>query len=238
MANLQKIKRQYNKKYFEDRDHLPPPLASAVKIFMQESKLKKVLDVGCGTGRLVEFLNKNQFEAYGSDNSKIAIKHARKINRKNSIILASATKLPFADESFDLVTSISVIEHLTPRQAKKFILEVKRVLKQKGFIFLVTPNFATPIRLFHGKNWFGFKDPTHINFYTPFSLANLLKKYGFDKIKLLFKTDKNVSYDFEFPGLLSKLPRPLKITLIFLLFSSPFTFIRNSFWISAQKDKN
>lgn len=206
---------QYNERYFSERDRLDLHIAASIAILMKDHSLKKVLDVGCGTGRLVKFLNERGFQSYGCDNVNLAVKTARKINEKNTIVKAPATKLPFKKNSFDMLTAISLIEHLTKTEMNTFILEAKRVLKPNGFIFIVTPNFASPWRFIQGTKWFGYSDPTHINFFTPLSLANLLKDYGFYNPKFWFKTNH--------PN---------------LLFSTPFCFIRNSFWLAAQKKIN
>ena len=201
----------------------------------EKQGLKKILDVGCGTGRLVKYFNDKGYMASGCDINSEAIKFARKINKENSILKATATKLPFKDNSFDLVTSISVIEHLSEKQAKKFLSEVRRVLRDGGLIFLVTPNYSTPIRLVQGKRWFAHSDPTHIHYYTPNSLSKLLVDYEFKNIKMTFKTTYNPPYEWELPGLLGDMPKHIKSLMTFLLISTPLAFIRNSFWIAARK---
>lgn len=226
------MKRYYNRKYFENRNVLSRHLVSTIKNLMQKNNLKKVLDVGCGSGKLVQFLYNEGFNAYGCDNSKIAVYQTRKNNVRGRIFLASASKLPFENNNFDLITSISVIEHLTQKQASNFLKEAKRILKPQGIIFIVTPNFATPLRVIQGKRWFGYSDPTHITFYSPSALKEILKKVDFNNFNLKFKT---YYYKNEFPEPFSKLPQFLKRLILYLLFSTNLSFIRNSFWISAQK---
>ncbi|MBI2327835.1 class I SAM-dependent methyltransferase [Candidatus Curtissbacteria bacterium] len=235
MVDHQKIKKYYDKGYFEIRDHISPPLVSALEIFMKERNLKKVLDVGCGTGQAIKFLNDHGFSGQGCDISKIAVDKANKLNKKNVAKIASADNLPYQSNNFDLVIALSVIEHLSAKITKKFLQEAYRVLKKNGYIFIVTPNFSTPIRYLQGSHWFGYSDPTHLNFYTPHSLASLLKKEQFKKIKLYFRVDSNVSFDWELPINLNKLPKFIRSSIVFLLFSTPFSLIRNSFWIAAQK---
>lgn len=235
MTSCKKSTKHYNQKYFNQRDHLAPSLAAAIRIFAHTKRAKKILDVGCGTGRLIEFLNSVGFQAFGCDISQTAVKYANQINRKRVAYLGFATQIPFPNQSFDMVTAISLIEHLTAQEAEQFAREAKRILKPQGFIFLVTPNWTTPIRLIQGRKWFGYNDPTHIKFYTPMGLAGLLKKNSFRNIKFLFKTDYNVSFDWEFPFPIRKYPKLLRSLIIYLLFSTPLTFIRNSFWIAAQK---
>ncbi len=228
--------RYYDKKYFEGHDLLSLYLAKSLKIIMRKNNLKTVLDVGCATGRLVKFFNDNNFQAYGCDIADVAVRRAREINKNGVIFKASATKLPFKKNSLDFITAISIIEHLTPKEAEKFIKETIRVLKPGGLIFLITPNFATPLRLIHRQNWFAYKDPTHVNFYTPWSLARFLNKFGFGNFKFTFKAFYHPAFDEGFPPFFSKLPQFIKIFMIFMLISSPLTFIRNSFWLLAQKN--
>lgn len=227
----------YDDSYFEKRDVLIPHLAQTIKKIAKKHRLKNILDVGCGTGRLVKFLQKNGFQAVGVDNSKKAVKKARALNNLKTISFGSADKLHFKDQSFDLITSISVIEHLTPNQAKEFIIETRRILKPGGFLFLVTPNYATPLRIISGKNWFAYKDPTHINFYSPASLTSLLRKNGFDNFRCYFKISWQESLEWEFPGMLGFLPLRIKKLLVYLIFASPLAIIRNSFWMLAQKNE-
>lgn len=222
--------KRYDRQYFEQRDYLIPYLAASIKYFCKKNKIEKVLDVGCGTGQLVKFLNNNGLIAYGCDNSQHAISMASsKLVKKGS-----ATKLPFNSKAFDLITLISVIEHLKAKDAEKFLKEAKRVLKMKGYLIIVTPNYATPLRIIQGKNWFGFKDKTHINFYTPKSLSITLGKNGFTTLKEKIKVDN--SFDSFLPAKLRHLPSLARLILIYLFFQTPFSVLRNSFWILAQKN--
>lgn len=225
----------YDKHYFIQRDHLDLLIAESVNILVKEKSLKKILDVGCGTGKLVEFLNKQGLQASGCDESKEAVRLGRKTNTPKLIKKASATKLPYKTGSFDLVTSISVIEHLSKKQARTFLLETSRVLKPHGFVFLITPNYSSPFRLFLGKKWFAYKDPTHINFFTPKSIKRLLTDCGFKNVKFRHKSAYNVPFDWYLPSPLRKLPMPLKNCLNYLMISSPLSTFRDSIWISAQK---
>ncbi|OGM26996.1 hypothetical protein A2627_02405 [Candidatus Woesebacteria bacterium RIFCSPHIGHO2_01_FULL_39_28] len=222
------LKKYYDKKYFEKRDYLDLHLAEAIKLLAKNQELMTILDVGCGTGLLTKFLRKSGFNAYGLD-------PFANLPKNKYFVKASAERLPFNNASFDLVTSISVIEHLTLRQVYGFLKEVKRILKPKGVIFLITPNFATPIRFFQGDKWFGYSDPTHITFYTPKSAALLLKSYGFTNIKFMFKTKYNTPFDWDLPDFIRRLPSPFKKFITYLLISTPISNLKNSFWISGEK---
>lgn len=226
----------YDNKYYLARDPLCVHLAQSIKQEMKTHTLKTILDVGCGSGRLVQFLNKSGFQAKGCDLSPKAVAMARKLNGTQNIRLAGATKLPFKENCFSLVTSISVIEHLTREEGEKFIREAYRVLTPGGFIFLVTPNYGTPVRLLQGKDWFAYKDPTHIYYYTGNSLTQLVTTHGFHNPKVHFKIKYRRSMDLELPAFFSKSPSLLKKLFFFLTYSTSFSQVRNSVWLLAQKN--
>lgn len=226
----------YNRTYFTARDVLDLPIVLAIKNFMENNKFEKVLDVGCGSGRIVKFLLDNGFDAYGCDINPIAVKMAKKLTGTDRIRLSPAEKLPYKSNSLDLITSISVVEHLRLHQVDRFLEETLRILRPGGHIFVVTPNFASPLRHLQRKKWSGYLDPSHINFYTPHRLAETLLRHGFTnpdlKVSLPFSTEVGKTYLAK----MKYFPDFLKAAVFHLLFSTPLRFIRNSFWITAQKN--
>lgn len=92
-----------------------------------EIRNPKILDVGCGTGANLEMLEKFG-RAEGVDVSDEALEFCRAKGLKAHKGLAE--KLPFADESFDLVTALDVVEHLDDDVAG--LREMRRVLRSGG----------------------------------------------------------------------------------------------------------
>jgi len=224
----------YDKSYFIKRDHLDLHLADTLARLAHERQAHNLLDIGCGSAKLVADLEKRGFVSFGIDHSMEALKLAR-YNLARRMLRASATHLPYQNQSLDLVTAISVIEHLRPKAGRKFLSEVQRVLKSGGTLFLVTPNFSSPWRLLQGKSWFAYTDPTHKHYFTPRSLSRLLKVSGFTNPVFSFKTTYVPPYNWEFPGIAGKLPSVVKSMLTFLLISTPLWRIRNSFWLAVRK---
>lgn len=103
---------------------------------------KKVLDVGCGNGWVCEQYAKNGAACYGIDLTEKAIQLSRKrfnlSSMKASFKVADSQKLPFKNESFDLVTSMGVLHHVP--DTSRAISEIKRVLKPGGRVLLMVYN--------------------------------------------------------------------------------------------------
>jgi len=99
-----------------------------------------VLDVGCGAGYgTAELASRARF-AIGIDLAPEAITHATSTYTLPNIrfVPGSALALPFANESFELVTAFEVIEHLT--DWRSLLSEAKRLLHPDGVFLVSTPN--------------------------------------------------------------------------------------------------
>ena len=101
------------------------------------------LDIGCGIGRHIRFLDEFGLNPYGIDLSDGAIEEGKRWMRSlhrpdlaDKMTVASVTKLPFEDESFHICVSHSVLDCMPRRTAKKGLDEAFRVLKKNGLMYL------------------------------------------------------------------------------------------------------
>jgi len=106
--------------------------------FVKHYNLKpgdKVLDVGCGKAYLLYEMQKlvEGLEVYGIDVSEYAIKHSKEEIRSN-LLVADATQLPFEDNMFDFVFSITTLHNLYIYDLKKALSEINRVKKDKSYL--------------------------------------------------------------------------------------------------------
>jgi len=93
----------------------------------------QALDVGCGFGRWTRFLAERGAEATGVDPTEGMLAAARRASPPGILYRGmSATALDFADGAFDLVTCITVIQHLEPTEQEAAVAELARVLKPGG----------------------------------------------------------------------------------------------------------
>ena len=133
---------------------------------LKKRNVKKVLDLGFGTGRHIIFLADNGFDVYGIDISKtgkkITEKKIKEKNLNNALLKkADMHDIPFGDNFFDAVFAIYVIEHNTFAGLKKTVSEMLRVLKPKGIIVATTISTKDP-RYKMGKK---VEQKTFINLY-------------------------------------------------------------------------
>ena len=97
----------------------------------------RILDVGCGTGANLELLSRFG-DAAGVDISDEALAFCRGRGLED-VHAGAAESLPFADDSFDLVTALDVVEHLDDDAAG--LAAMQRVLKTNGRALLYVPAF-------------------------------------------------------------------------------------------------
>ena len=91
-------------------------------------KGSKILDVGCGPGFSIDVLQKRGYDVVGIDISPKMIRIAK--DKGFNVVQSDATKMPFDDESFDGLVSISLLQWLGNKELKKVARECHRVLKE------------------------------------------------------------------------------------------------------------
>lgn len=116
------------------------------EILSRTAKGDKILDVGCGTGIVVNKLVECGLDGYGVEVSKTSIDLAKR-KRKGKYYLYNGTKLPFESDFFDLVGSFNVIEHVD--DVLIFLDESLRVLKAGGYLIVCAPNFLSVTSSYH-----------------------------------------------------------------------------------------
>ena len=101
----------------------------------------KVLDLGCGNGRLLQIFEGQNIEYLGVDNSEKLIEIAKEEHPQHKFQVADALNLPFPDNSFDKIYSIAVLHHIPSTEFRlQFLKEAKRVLKPGGFLIITAWN--------------------------------------------------------------------------------------------------
>ena len=173
-----------------------------------------LLDNGCGLGLYIEKLEPHADQVFGLEYDYSQAVEAA--TRSARITTAAGEALPFPGETFDLILSHEVIEHVQDDQ--QAIAEMVRTLKPRGHIQLFCPNRWYPVET-HGIYWRGtyrfgnkllvnylprrWRDrlAPHVNVYTRRDLDELFRDLP---VKVRSKTVIFGAYDniiYRFPGL-------------------------------------
>ncbi|MCP5432375.1 MAG: class I SAM-dependent methyltransferase [Alphaproteobacteria bacterium] len=117
-----------------------PPIAETLK--GRDQRKARLLDVACGTGRLLGFVKDNfpRLPALGVDLSPAYLDFARERLAAFSgldFVRANAERLPFEDGEFDVATAVFLFHELPPKARAAVAREMARVTKAGGRIVLV-----------------------------------------------------------------------------------------------------
>jgi 2-polyprenyl-3-methyl-5-hydroxy-6-metoxy-1,4-benzoquinol methylase len=135
---------------------------------------KTVLDAGCGFGGGTVFITRNDPKlVIGVDASEknIALAREKYSNSKTEYINALLWETQFADECFDIVTSVECIEHNDFEERDLGLKEFHRVLRTGGFLMITTPNKRTHLT---------FPSGSHFMEYTYDELQQIVTPFGFE----------------------------------------------------------
>ncbi len=137
----------------------------------------KILEIGCGIGSVVFELSRKGYDITGMDLSREAIEYGRRKYGDIRLEVQAAEALPYEDESFDVVLSFDLLEHIA--RVDRHISEVYRVLRMDGFYLFQTPNKYSNVifeTLYHKTlKW----RRAHPSLHTPRQLRRRLTRSGF-----------------------------------------------------------
>lgn len=117
------------------KDRCEEAFSDYLTTFSKKFKNKKILDIGCGNGDHTEIFSKISHKTYGLDTVDIRF---REYKNKFKFIKYGGKKMPFKENSFDLIVCLDVIEHI--KKDSTFIEEMYRILRKNGTILIATPN--------------------------------------------------------------------------------------------------
>ena len=136
----------------------------------------RLLDIGCGTGSFLSFMNKKGFDVFGVESN---IK-ARKICLERNIGVLS-TESELAPASFDTISLWHVLEHLPHPESS--LATYRALLKPSGLLVVAVPNFESHDRIYYQQDWAALDVPRHLWHFTPKGLITMADESGFDLLQ-------------------------------------------------------
>jgi SAM-dependent methyltransferase len=157
------------------RDHVGFVRQAARRIHGGGKPLR-LLDVGCGSGLLLDLIRRRGFTVTGVDVSASAARAAQ-VEHGLSVRIGSLRGARFDAESFDIVTMFHSLEHVTDPRAS--LSEARRVLQPNGRLIIQVPNIRSWQSRLLGGRWHGLDIPRHTIDYSLRSIHRLLGACGF-----------------------------------------------------------
>ncbi|MEM8895557.1 MAG: class I SAM-dependent methyltransferase, partial [Bacteroidota bacterium] len=147
------------------------------------SKDFNILDIGCGSGKLMSFLkDKYLVDVEGIEPSAEAVEVGRTVGLD---IKHGVLETVVLSKKYDLIYLIHVIEHLPDPTGT--LKRINELLEPGGRIVICTPNHSNPERKWFGQYWDGWDTPRHIYVFNPKSLKALLEATGFKDITVNYE---------------------------------------------------
>ena len=167
-------------------------------------KNSKILDVGCGTGHLTQWIKNKGYEVYGIEPSEEMYNFAKKNFPEIEIKKGISSEIPYEDNFFDLIVAFEVLRYLDKSENLKTFSEFNRVLKNDGTFFVTQVNlFSTDLYFIFHKlksiycKMFGITHH-HCNFTTSSIQESQVKKAGFKTVNTIGRFLGSARLSFKF----------------------------------------
>jgi SAM-dependent methyltransferase len=153
-------------------------LAETIATFESYRKTNRLLDLGCGTGALLEVAGHHGWQAEGLDVSQPVVDHGQRLGLKVSC--GELGEARFESNSFDVVTASELLEHLS--DPKVLVQEVARILRPGGLFWTTTPHARGVSARVLGVNWSVLCPPEHLQLFSMKGVVSLLREAGFRRL--------------------------------------------------------
>ncbi|MBE0649448.1 MAG: class I SAM-dependent methyltransferase [Bacteroidales bacterium] len=134
-----------------------------------------LLDIGCGTGELLNYFQNKKWNVKGIEPSESARKFA--IEKYGLDIQDEPGLKSLAEQTFDVVTMWHVLEHVANLNDR--IEVIFKLLKKSGYLIIALPNMNSWDAKHYGKYWAAYDVPRHLHHFSKSTITALVEKHQF-----------------------------------------------------------
>lgn len=139
----------------------------------------RLLDVGCGSGAFLEFMQQLGWRVEGVDFDAGAARNASAKGVRVNV--GPLEEQGLAENTFDAITMSHFIEHV--HDPERVVKEAWRLLRPGGRLVMVTPNSQSFGHSFYGADWMHLDPPRHLHLFNRITLQRLAHRAGFEKVE-------------------------------------------------------
>lgn len=172
--------KDYESFYADDRNVAVPQfvlgrLEQTVASLERYRSLNRWLDIGCGTGTLLQAVANGRWEGIGTEVAPAVVHAVRDTGL--DVVLGEAGELDFPIASFDVVSLVEVIEHV-PRP-ELLLADAARLLRPGGALYVTTPHARSLSARLLRTRWSVIAPPDHLQLFSVTGLRADLERAGF-----------------------------------------------------------
>jgi len=149
-------------------------------MFVPAEPKGRLLDVGCGSGSLLQIFANAGWQVEGVDFDPAAVKNAK--GKGLQVRCGALGEQKYPDNHFDIITLSHLIEHVYDPLEQ--LRECHRILRPGGYLVLVTPNINSLSHRRFKEAYLHLDPPRHLHIFSPQALRLLAEKAGFQKLQL------------------------------------------------------
>ena len=188
--------------YYSDTLNRPSRKYAKTVDFFRKHNVIKVLDLGCGVGRHTVLLARDGFEVYGFDYSPSAVKETKKLLRNSSLdakilVYNMDKRFPYKDSFFDAVFASRTIYQTKIDRIKKRLSEVRRVLKDGGYLYWEGPTYKATYYSAKGEKRIEIEPGTTLSVGGAFSGTYYHRFRSKEELRTLLTGFKILRFDFR-----------------------------------------
>lgn len=138
-----------------------------------------LLDIGCGTGAFLHYMQTGGWTVTGLEPDENARHNAKTLYNIDPLPIDQLFQLPA--QQYDAITMWHVLEHVHELHA--YLDRIRQLLKPGGALLIAVPNYTSSDADHYGEHWAAYDVPRHLYHFSPASMEQLLHQHQIKLIK-------------------------------------------------------